>query len=68
MNLTEENINNIVNPNNIAKNVAVKKSNNDIIKIKETTEPVLSVSTLNGLIDNLWVFKDACDTFLNFKN
>ena len=51
-----------------SKKCSSKKSNNDIIKIKETTGPVLSISTLNGLIDNLWVFKDACDTFLNFKN
>ena len=55
-------------PKQHSKKYSSKKSNNDIIKIKETTGPVLSISTLNGLIDNLWVFKDACDTFLNFKN
>lgn len=70
MNLTEENINNIVNSSNIAKNVneAVKKLNNDIIKIKETTVPItwskLAVATMNELINNLWELKDACETFL----
>lgn len=70
MNLTEENINNIVNPSNIAKNVneAVKKLNNDITKIKETTAPItwskLAISTMNELINNLWELKDACEIFL----